>query len=757
MYTTVNILNVSRRDARGAGPPPELRGWEAAALAAVLTAASLLAVPSLRAQRSAFVTTTEAGITVDGSLDEPAWESAPHIGELIQRQPNPGARPTEATRVTILNDENHLYIGVMAYDSEPDEIVAQDMTRDAVLRDEDSIEILLDTYGDQRNAYYFATTPAGALIDGLLYANGQSNLDWDAIWDVRTQRTSEGWSAEFAIPFKSLTFPTGRTRWGFNISRMVQRKQEESRWAGARLETQFFQVSEAGEIELDGFSQGIGLDVRPFTGGSWLHTSANDDNTVTGKLGLDLFYNVIPSLKLTATVNTDFGETEVDARQINLTRFSLLFPEKRSFFLEDAGVFSFSNTSVSAPFYLSPARAEVIPFFSRSVGLMGRKEVPIDFGVKLTGKVGRTDIGLLDVRTRDTEATPDRNFVVARVKQNLLQQSYIGAVFAQGNPGRDIASCTYGADLRLATSNFLGKARNLVFNVYAVRSENEGVTDRDLSYGMSLEYPNDLWDLEMMWRDIQENFNPALGFVPRSGLRVFRIGGRYSPRPKDFLGLQQIHNGVFYNRFERLDDGEVESWNLFFTIPADWHFKSGDALHAFFSPDIVFKRLFEPFPIAPGVVLDPGEYRFTRWLNTIATSGRRPLSATVRWSFGSYWSGDAHELQTTLTYKFPPRLSVSATASQTFARLPEGNFVARTMSSQLQYAVSPLLTFSSLTQYDNWSKNLGWQGRLRWTPRAGNDVFLVFHHGWIQDELGGYRFRPADSKMSAKMQYTVRF
>ena len=349
----------------------------------------------------AVVTTVRSEIVIDGILDEPEWGTAPTIGELTQREPETGVRPTERTEVTLLRDANYLYIGVMCYDSEPDGIIGTQMARDASLGSDDRIEIVLDTYRDQRNAFYFATNPAGALVDGLLFANGQSNMNWDAIWEVQTRRTEEGWSAEFAIPFKSLGFPSNQTVWGFNIARRIQRKLEDDRWSGARLETQFFQVSEAGEItNLDDVTQGIGLDIRPFAGGRWLHTNANAENTIIGKPGLDVFYNLTPSLKLSATMNTDFGETEVDARQINLSRFSLFFPEKRAFFLEDAGVFAFSDTSVAEPNYLAPTRFEMIPFFSRRIGLLEQEEVPIDVGLKLTGKVGRTDLGVLNVRTR---------------------------------------------------------------------------------------------------------------------------------------------------------------------------------------------------------------------------------------------------------------------------------------------------------------------------------------------------------------------
>ena len=711
-----------------------------------------------RPLRTAAVTLINSEIRVDGVLDDREWVTAPRIGELTQREPATGEPPTEETQVTLLYDADNLYIGVMAYDSEPDGIIGTDMSRDASLRSDDRIEILLDTYRDQRNAFYFATNPAGALVDGLLFANGQSNMDWDAIWEVRTQRTDQGWSAEFRIPFKSLGFSPGETVWGFNIARRIQRKLEDSRWSGARLETLFNQVSEAGEItNLEGITQGIGLDIRPFSSGRWLNTSSSGNDTVTGKLGLDMSYNFTSGLKLTATTNTDFGETEVDARQINLSRFSLFFPEKRSFFLEDAGVFAFSDTSESAPSFLAPTRFQVIPFFSRRIGLLEGEEVPIDFGTKLTGRVGPTDIGFLNVRTRDVPAAEAKNLVVGRLKWNLLEQSYVGGMITDGNPGLPTSSRTFGADLRLATSQFLGSSRNLAFNAYALKSANEGIPDRDASYGLSVDYPNDLVEMEFAIRDVQENFQPALGFVGRRDLRLLRIGGRYNPRPKDFIGLQQMFMGVFYNRFTRLDTGEVESWLLHIPGPIDWHFKSGDALHAVFRPSVSYEQLFAPFDIFPGVTLPPGEYRFTRWANTASTAARRRWQLYAAFTIGDYWSGTAHEVETRLNYKIPPWFTINFNANQTFARLPEGNFAARILSGQINYSASPFLSVSNLIQYDNRSRNLGWQSRTRWILRPGNDFFFVFSRGWIQDPDLDYRFVARDSKLSAKAQYTIRF
>lgn len=734
----------------------------AAALAAGMAAtpawvAASPQAPSIESIRSAIVTATPSSITVDGVLDEEIWRTAPTIGDLTQREPRTGEPPTERTDVRLLHDEDALYIGVMSYDSEPERIIGTEMSRDGGLRTDDRVEILLDTYGDRRNAFYFATNPSGALVDGLVFANGQSNMEWDAIWTVRTRRTSQGWSAEFEIPFKSLSFPPDRTRWGFNISRTIQRKLEEARWSGARLQTQFFQVSEAGEItNLDRLSQGVGLHVRPFMAGRWLHQRTTAASTVTGKPGLDMFYNLTPSLKLTATVNTDFGETEVDARQINLTRFSLFFPEKRSFFLEDAGVFNFSNAAVVAPNYLSPARAQVIPFFSRQVGLVSGDEVPIEAGLKLTGKIGRTDLGVVHVRTGELRRLDGKDLFAARVRRNFLRQSYVGAIVTQGDPSRAGPATTFGVDLGLGTSNFLARRRNLVVNAFGVRSQRAGTSGDGLSYGGSIEYPNDVVDLELMSRTVQENFDPALGFVSRRNIRVLRMSGRYNPRPKRFLGIQQTFNGVVYNRITRVDTGQLESANLFIIFP-DWHFNSGDALHALLSPDFVYERLFVPFEISPGVILRPGEYRFTRWSNNVATAGKRRLQSRVQWLFGTYWSGHAHELQTSMTYKLPPRFIVSVSAVQTFASLPEGRFTARIASAQVNYGASPFLAFSNLIQYDNRSRNLSWQGRIRWTMHPGNDLFFVVNQGWIHgDEDRRFRFHPHDTQLSTKIQYTFR-
>ena len=703
------------------------------------------------------MTAVTSEIVIDGSLDEAPWRQAPKIGDLIQRIPEACAEPTEKTEVTLLYDKDNLYIGVMCYDSEPQRVLASEMARDASLRADDRLEIVLDTFRDHSNAFYFSTNPAGALVDGLVFANGETNNDWDAIWIVRTEQTDDGWSAEFAIPFKTLNFSAGETVWGFNISRTIQRKLEENRWTGARFQTQFFQISEAGEItNLEGLEQGAGLDVRPFVAGRWLHRGADGDGTAAGKPGLDLFYNITPSLKLSVTANTDFGETEVDARQINLTRFSIFFPEKRSFFLQDAGVFNFATTGIDPPGGIPATGAEVFPFFSRKIGLLGGQEVPINYGAKLTGKVGRTEIGMLDVRTREVSNVNAKNLFVGRIKQNFLEQSYVGAIFTEGNPASPLSSSTIGVDMRLATSNFLGSGRNMVFNAYGLRSNNQGISENNSSFGFGAQYPNDKFDAQIQWREIQENFDPAVGFVQRSDVRMLRVAGSFNPRPKQSTGIQQMQHDVFYTRFTRLDNGLVETSNLYVTL-VDWHLNSGDSLHSLFDANVTYERLFEPFEISAGVVLPAGEYRFTPWRIFFTSAQKRRIQGSIGFNFGNFWSGTAKVIQTGLSYKFPPYFSISLNTNQTFASLPQGSFIARIYSSRVDYAASPFLSVSSLIQFDNLSGNLGLQSRVRWTIEPGNDVFFIFGQGWVQDLERGYDFRRQDSRLAMKFQYTIRF
>ncbi|MBK9708149.1 MAG: carbohydrate binding family 9 domain-containing protein [Acidobacteria bacterium] len=690
-------------------------------------------------------------ISIDGTLNEPDWAQAMELGEILQREPNQEVPATERTVVKLLLDKDNLYVGVICYDSEPDKIVGTQMRRDAPLESDDRIQILLDTFHDRRNAFYFATNPAGALVDGLIIENGRNiNYDWNAIWNVRVRHFQSadgaGWSAEFSIPFKSLGFNPGQDVWGFNFSRRIIRKIEEDRWSSPRLDVQFTQVSEAGDIEgLKDAEQGLGLDMRPYAVGKW-QRDEQGNNKFTGTGGADVFYNITSGLRLTATVNTDFAETEVDDRQINLTRFPLFFPEKRSFFLENAGVFNFAQNSSSRP--------DLVPFFSRRIGLLNGQEVPILAGAKLTGKIGKYDIGALAVRTRETGFVEAKNFFVGRVKRNLFKQSYIGGLYTEGDPSGTTTSRTFGADLRLATANLLNSRHNFSLDIFASKTDRKNVRGDDLAYGFSASYPNDRWEAYADWKHFGPDYSPALGFLSRRAVDNLFLGMVFQPRPKKFLNVRQMFNEVFFTWYRRNDLKQVENWR-FFTAPVNWRFNSGDRFEVNWVPQ--FERLFLPFEIADGVILPPGDYQFTRYRVEFNTAAKRRWEIGATWWFGGYYSGHADEISTEFVYKIAPRFRFAIESSQTFASLKEGSFVARIFASRIDLAFSPFLTLSNLIQFDNETRNVGWQSRLRWILRPGNDFFLVFNQGWEQNYRGGFNFRQAGTRLTGKMQYTFRF
>ena len=313
-----------------------------------------------------------------------------------------------------------------------------------------------------------------------------------------------------------------------------------------------------------------------------------------------------------------------------------------------------------------------------------------------------------------------------------------------------------GMDVRLATADFLGTDRNVVVNAFGLKSNNEAIATNNSSYGFGVNYPNDKFMAQILWREIQEHFDPAVGFVQRNNVRMLRIGGSFNPRPNQSTGIQQMQHDVFYTKFTRLDNGLVESSNLYVTM-FDWHLNSGDSLHSLFDANVTYERLFEAFEISKGVTLPAGEYRFTPWRIMFMSAQKRRLHGRIGFDFGNFWSGTARVIETALTYNLPPRFSISLNTNQTFASLPQGDFIARIISSQINYSVSPFLSFSNLIQFDNRSENLGLQSRVRWTIEPGNEVFFVFGQGWVQDMERGYSFRRHDSKLVTKLQYTFRF
>ena len=505
-------------------PTRRVFAFGAAVLLLAVTAAAADDTPEVRAIRL----DGEERILLDGVLSESAWRRAVPVSDFRQQEPGEGAEPTERTEVRVAFDAGSLYIGAMLYDSEPSAIRGYQRRRDAGLGSDDRFMWILDTFLDGRSAYFFEINPQGLLGDGLLRVGSGNSLNksWDGIWDARVARHDTGWSAEIRIPFSTLNFSPPPVAWGISFQRTIRRRPEELVWSGWRRNQGLFRPVNAGRLTgLHDLSQGIGLEARPYVSGGARTSGGVAD--ATRNTGVDLGYSLTPSLRAAVTVNTDFAETDVDDRQVNLTRFPLFFPERRQFFLEGSGVYSFAPSN------------GVTPYFSRRVGLADGAAVPITYGARLGGQAGAYDVGFLQVRTGETSTTGAEDFTVGRVRRNLFAQSSVGVLYTRrataefegdAAPHRQ----TVGLDLDLSTARFLGN-KNLQFEAFVLGhtpgAVDDGTTLDDRSArGLRLNYPNDIWRAHVSYREIGAAWDPALGFA-RGG-----ASGGCSPRSRGTRG-----------------------------------------------------------------------------------------------------------------------------------------------------------------------------------------------------------------------------
>ncbi len=705
----------------------------------------LLLAPSIwcaEARRATALRTTER-IRVDGVLDEAVWQNSPPIGELIQADPFPGKPATERTEVRVAYNDDALYIAIRCFDSAPETIFTSTMARDGSVFSDDAAIVAVDTFHDHRNGYVFATNAAGALNDARV-TDGRNDSSWDGIWWVKTKVDEQGWTAEYEIPFKTLSFDPGITTWGFNVQRRLAKRNEEDRWEAATLEGAVFDVSRAGDLEgLEGLSQGIGLDIKPY-GLLGVNRSIDRQDRVQGlsQAGADIFYRITPSLLSSTTINTDFAETEVDTRQVNLTRFSLFFPEKRDFFVEDAGVFQFG---------LSNSSRTMIPFHSRRIGLVGGTTVPILAGEKLTGTAGRLKMGLLDVRTRDSDVAPAQNFAVGRVKYGFWHQSYVGGIFTNGEPTGKTDNSTLGTDIVLATSNFLGRRKTFDVSAYGVKTNTPGITSRDFAYGAQVRYPNDFLNLSYSWQEIGANFNPQLGFVPRSGVRISTLSSSLGPRP-NVWNIRKVSFSFDITNYFNRNYNAVETRTYTIT-PLGLDFHSGHSLS--YSLTHNFERLFEPFRIHTGIEIPVGGYSFLQHNFSFQGPDNKPLSYGASYVKGEFYSGHSDELSGSLSWRKSAQLTASVEFSRYWVRLKEGNFNTFLALFRFNYCFSPTMTLTNFLQYDTDSRNIGLQSRLMWIMRPGNELYFVFNHEWQENALD--RFEALRSDVRAKINYTFRF
>lgn len=686
---------------------------------------------------------SEKAPVINGILDDEAWKKAHPITEFYQREPNQGAPVSEKTEVFILYDDNFLYIGFRCYD-DPAKITAKEMARDISLGNDDRVQIILDTHGGRRTAYWFQIGPRGSIGDAIVSDNGAFlNKEWDGLWTGKAKILDYGWEAEIAIPFKTLGFDKASTQWGLKLIRNIIRKLEASYWPEANVNTHRFQVSDSGVLDgIEGITQGIGLDISPYVVGGLDHRNGAKGKTKLDG-GVDFFYQVTPGLKSSLTINTDFAETEVDDRQINLTRFNLHFPEKRDFFLDGANYFQFGVETEQE----SPVAKRIIPFFSRRMGLDANGlPIPINYGGKLAGQFNNLNIGVLHIN--DDRGDNNKSFSVARVSRNIGKQSSVGVIGTYGNSLADQTNMVAGADVKLASSTFRGN-KNVSLLMFGLKSSTEEVSSHDAAWGVQFNYPNDLLKLRVGYHEIGENFNAGVGFVPRVGIRETYGDMMVGPRPGKW-GILQVLSGISFDHI--LNRENIKETQEISLTPLKIRFMSGEEVT--YSANYQYELLPGDFRIYENVVIPQADYNW--WSHTVKlkTKGSRTLWSEASYRWGGFFEGSRKDLIATLNWKVAVPLFIGAKFQSSIVDLPQGNFTANIYQTSINFLFSPEITLNNYIQYDNATAIVGLQSRFQWIVKPGNEIALVWTSRFNQPETNWIM---NESIARLKLKYNIRF
>ena len=672
------------------------------------------------------------GPALDGDvLDDPTWQSIDATGDFWQTTPDDGVSASERTDVRIAYTDTVLYVGVVLHDSSPGTIVAADSRRDSSMQDTDSFQIILDTFRDGQSGFVFGTNPAGVEYDGQVAAAGQGgrggggggggfqqggsgggfNLNWDASWEVRTQVGDYGWSAEFAIPFRTLRYRAGEDTWSINFQRNINRRNERAYWAQLDRQYNLYRLIDAGSlVGVGGVPSQRNLKISPYALGAAIDLSdqpRSDDYDV----GIDAKWSINPSLTVDLTVNTDFAQVEVDQQQINLDRFNLFFPEKRPFFLENAGLFQVG----------SPSNVEL--FFSRRIGIEGGSPVPIRGGARMTGKVGGVNVGLLNMQTgAEGGTTLANNFSVVRLSRDLRNRSSVGAIVtnrvATGEAAlSDDQGQTYGVDARF------GIGQGGTVQGYLARTSTPGAVGREHAYSLSGSWRNEELNFSGSFTEVGEAFNPEVGFLRRSGYRNVQLGAfttfRLDENKFGFLEFRPHSNYRAFWNFGGFQ--ETGYWHI------DNHFvwRSGNEVHT----GVNFSRegVMAGFEISPGVVVSPGTYDHAEVQIRLSSNPAAPLSADSTIMSGGFFGGTRLRVRSSVTGRIGETLNATVQWDRNDIELPGGSFVTNLMATRISYSFTPRIYTQALLQYndrqDVWSTNL----RFGWLQESNSGFFIVLN------------------------------
>ncbi|MBY0423268.1 MAG: carbohydrate binding family 9 domain-containing protein [Parvularculaceae bacterium] len=679
---------------------------------------------------------------IDGDLSDSVWSKAAPIEEFFQVIPEPGAAPSQKTKALVLFDEKNLYVGVYNYDDEPDKIVHRLLERDAQLRDEDAVRVMLDSLGTFRNGYFFGTNANGVLTDALIENNQAIRTEWNTIWDVRTRIVSDGWIAEYRIPFQSISFDPRLKDWNMQILRTIRRKNEEIRWSNIDRTRDRIDLSNPGRLEgIEGIKKGVGLETQLYVTGSASYDWETNNTEYKLRPSGNAFYKLTQSLTGSLTFNTDFSDAPLDQRQVNTGRFSLFFPETRDFFLQDVPVFEFGGAAFNE-------RPNGLPFFSRRIGIVNGEPVRILAGAKISGQAGPVSIGAITALTGSSSTSDGQILTAARFSVPVFGESKAGLIFTHGDPAGGVSNTVAGADFQYKNSSaFPGTLRA---DIAYQRSFDGGVDDGMIA-GQA-EYRGQKWNWTAEARQIGADYNPRLGFLNRSGIRrysgnAFRV---YYPQNS---WLRRAETGVFGGAVTDLDDVLEDSF------VGGWALAENDAGDFGLAEyESAFEVVSSAFNLAGTVLVPAGRYHNDTKHLRVETSGGRPVSGEINLRWGALYGGEFSEVGFGLNLKPSMHFRLSGDyVVQTF-NLPAGDIQIHVVTVSSTIPFSPRMTLKTDVQYDNISENFTWFSRFRWNPRAEQEVFLSFGHTALIDRLDfPTRFRSQGTSLALRLGQTWRF
>jgi Domain of unknown function (DUF5916) len=718
-----------------------------------------------RAARPSVVATrvTQAPVLDGEVIGDAAWQPAAPASGFWQEQPEEGQPSTERTEVRIVYTADTLYVGVVCYDRQPDAIIVSDSRRDASLDETDSFRMIFDTYRDGLNGFVFGTNPAGIEYDGQVTNEGQGggglgpgqlqqsgagagfNLNWDAAWEVRTAINGTGWTAEFAIPLRTLRFPGGADQvWGVNFQRNIRRRNERAFWSPIPRQYTLYRLALAGTLTGLQMPTIRNFTATPYVLGNAIESGVDPaDADLLGDAGIDVKYNVTPSLALDGTINTDFAQVEVDDQQVNLDRFNLFFPEKRPFFLENAGFFTVGN------------QGEIELFFSRRIGIVdgdrtGSDEfdgqpVPILAGARLSGKAGKFNVGLLNMQTDDfKDRLAGDNFTVARVSRDLPNRSSLGLLFVNRQGVGDLAA-DKDYNRTFAVDGKLGIGQATVVSGFLSGTDTPGLESDDYAYNLRSRTSVPRFDLELGYQEVGEQFNPEVGFLSRRGYRKpdARLATRW--RPQDFLSLQEIRPHTSYRAFIGFD-GLLES--SFWHIDSHWQFRNSAEVHT--GVNLTEEGVRTPFEIYPGIFVPSGSYEEAEAQLVFMTNQGAPVSLNVQTTIGGFFGGDRVTITPTLRMRTGDTFTTELAYQRNDVDLPWGAFTTNLLRARVSYSFDTRRFVQALVQYndraDLWSMNL----RFGWLQAANTGLFVVY-----TDTRGLYDLYPTPQRTDRS--FVVKF